>query len=455
MDAPIRRHVTWLCALLFAAVATSCNPHTESVKISPGDSLSPNSPNGLVIRAPQILRDSDGPAATPVSTRRVPTPDLTTATSLPVPSASATATVVIIPGDRPSTSAEDGPSLATNIPESTPTLAPTSTPPPTPVPALREITTGGCCTQISWSADSRQILFIDKPTPGDPVGIWGVDVTKPAAEAELVTERIAYYTADMAYLVDLDADTTTIERVADPSTGQDGTRWTVPAGGRPVSISPGRKLIAWQESDENLSFDRRTTEVWVASLDGGDHRRVTTLTRGGLGGWISDDTLLVSGRESSESQEQVLYALSVTGDRVTELARAERLRSGLLSPDGAWLVYSVTLNQDPTQNGLWLARTDGTNQLRLDRRLFGSYRWRDSNRLLIVPLQPEAEFHELWELDVETNESRRLTDAEVTPFKIANGDWTVSPDGKHMAFVESRDDNIWLLTLPDWEKHAP
>ncbi len=276
-----------------------------------------------------------------------------------------------------------------------------------------------------------------------------MDVTKPAAEAELVTERIAFYTADMAYLVDLDADTTTIERVADPSTGQDGTRWTVPAGGRPISISPGRKRIAWQVSDENLSFDRRTTQVWVASLDGSDPRRVTTLTRGSLGGWISDDTLLVSERESIDSPEQVLYALSVTGDRLTELARAERLRSGLLSPDGAWLVYSVTLNQDPAQNGLWIVRTDGTNQRRLDRRLFGSYQWRDSNRLLIVPLQPEAEFHEIWELDVETNEARRLADAEVTPFKIANSDWTVSPDGKHMAFVESRDDNIWLLTLPD------
>ena len=455
MGAPIRHPATWLCALLFVAVATSCNPHAESAKISSDDSLSPNSPNGLVTGAPQVLRDNRGPAATPVSTRRVPTPDLTTATSVPPPPPSETATVVIIPGDRPSTSAQNGPSLATNMPAATPTPAPTSTPSPTPAPALRRLTTGGCCTQIFWSADSRQILFIDKPTPGDPVGIWGVDVTKPTAEAELVTGRIASYTTDMAYLVDLDADTTTIERVADPSTGQDGTRWVVPAGGRPISISPGRKLIAWQVSDENLPFDRRTTQVWVATLDGGGPRRITTLTRGSLGAWISDDTLLVSERETIESQEQVLYALSVTGDRVTELARAERLRSGLLSPDGSWLVYSVTLNQDPTQNGLWLVRTDGTNHRRLDRRLFGSYRWRDSNRLLIVPLQPEAEFHELWELDVETKEARPLTNAEATPFKIANGDWTVSPDGKHMAFVESRDDNIWLLTLPDWEKHAP
>ena len=223
MDAPIRHHATWLCALLLAAVVAGCSPHTESAEISTDNSLSPTSPNGLVTRAPQELRDNDGPAATPVPTRWVPTPDLTTATSVPPPPPSETATVVIIPGDRPSTSAEDGPSLATTIPMPIPSPSPTSTPSPTPTPALRGITTGGCCTQISWSADSRQILFIDKPTPGDPVGIWGVDVTKPAAEAELVTERIALYTADMAYLVDLDADTTTIERVADPSTGQEYT----------------------------------------------------------------------------------------------------------------------------------------------------------------------------------------------------------------------------------------
>ena len=44
--------------------------------------------------------------------------------------------------------------------------------------------------------------------------------------------------------------------------------------------------------------------------------------------------------------------------------------------------------------------------------------------------------HELWELDVNTGETRRLTDPDVTPFKIANGDWAVSPDGRHVAFGE-------------------
>jgi Tol biopolymer transport system component len=42
-----------------------------------------------------------------------------------------------------------------------------------------------------------------------------------------------------------------------------------------------------------------------------------------------------------------------------------------------------------------------------------------------------------------------VTDPAITPFKVANGDWTVSPDGRYVAFVESRDHNIWLLALPD------
>lgn len=70
-------------------------------------------------------------------------------------------------------------------------------------------------------------------------------------------------------------------------------------------------------------------------------------------------------------------------------------------------------------------------------------------RLLVIPFRPEAASHELWELDINAGEARRLTHPDATPFKIANGDWSVSPDGRHVAFLDSRDRNIWLLTLVD------
>ncbi len=51
-------------------------------------------------------------------------------------------------------------------------------------------------------------------------------------------------------------------------------------------------------------------------------------------------------------------------------------------------------------------------------------------------------------LGLATGEARQLTDPATTPFKIANGDWRVSPDGRYVAFVESSDRNIWVIALP-------
>jgi dipeptidyl aminopeptidase/acylaminoacyl peptidase len=211
-------------------------------------------------------------------------------------------------------------------------------------------------------------------------------------------------------------------------------------------LSPGRKHIAWQVSND-APFERLITHVWVADLDGSNARPVATLPRGSLGGWISDGVLLLRGRETLESRDQILSTLSLADGKTVELVRSERVRGSLVAPNGQWMAYFVALDEDPAQNGLWVVRTDGTERRQLERELFGSYQWQDNRRLLIIPFRPEATFHELWEVDVETGGTRRVTDPAITPFKIANGDWRVSPDGRHVAFVESRDRNLWVITF--------
>jgi len=125
------------------------------------------------------------------------------------------------------------------------------------------------------------------------------------------------------------------------------------------------------------------------------------------------------------------------------------LRAGPLSRDGTWLAYMVTMDKDQTRNGLWLVRTDGTVQHKLAPNMFGAFQWRDGHRLLIIPFRPDATSHEFMEFDANTQTARRLTDPAITPFKITNGDWVVSPDGRQVVFVASQDHNLWLLTLPD------
>jgi len=375
----------------------------------------------------------------------------------------------------PKPTSSPSPTLAaTAVPSPTPTATPVPSPTATPMPALRRLTQGDCCTQPFWSPNSRQVLFIDKPNPDLPTGIWAVDVTQPRPTPELLTERIAFYTPDLTLRTELNEGRTVIERLTDApsataseaeasasekngSSGESSlpnsdstseTTWEVPSEGQPVYVSPGQTRIAWQKSNDDLPTERRTTQVWVADLDGSTPQMVADLPRGGFSGWISDDVMLLTGRESLDDQEQALFALSLVDESRVELARGERLRGGLLSPDGLWLAYFVALDEDAAQNALWLVSTDGSVRHKLERDLFGAYQWRDTHRLLVIPFQPEATSHEIWEFDAETGQARWLTDG-LTPFKIANGDWSVSPDGQYVAFVESRDRNIWLLTLPD------
>jgi len=314
--------------------------------------------------------------------------------------------------------------------------------------SLRMLTTDGCCTQPFWLPDARQVLFIDRPSLKRPAAIWAVSVEAPETGPYLFSEYIGFYTSDLNYRIVPQGNTTFIEELMCPA-GPARTRWAVPAGGRLVTISPGRMHIAWQVSNEELPIERRMAEIWVATLDGSQARRVTRLARGSILGWASDEVLIVSGRERLSDPEQVFWALSLTDGRRLELARSDRLRGGSISPDGTWLAYSIALSKERNQNGIWVVRTDGSQRRQLPLALFGSYRWRDGHRLLIIPLRSAALSHELWEFDAQDGAARALTDPATTSFKVTNNDWAVAPDGRSIVFVSALDHNLWWLPLPE------
>jgi dipeptidyl aminopeptidase/acylaminoacyl peptidase len=187
----------------------------------------------------------------------------------------------------------------------------------------------------------------------------------------------------------------------------------------------------------------------VSNVDGSGAKRIATLRRGGVGGWISDDALLVSGQDGKNRAESVLWSLSVPDGKFTEIARGERLRSATLSPSGEWIAYYTTFNEGG--NGLWVVSTGEGKPKAAPKDAFGAYQWRPGpggDRLVIVPFKPDAQYHEFWQLDPESLSLTQMTWAETAPVKIANGDWRVSPDGRFVAYVESKDRNIWAVRLP-------
>lgn len=326
-------------------------------------------------------------------------------------------------------------------PSSTPPILPSSTPSPTPTPfpAARQLTTGGCCVQPQFSPDGAQVWFIDKPAENQPSGWWGVDAFN-GGEPFFVTDKLGVYSADRSLVAYPENGQAIIERVAT------GERWIAPSGGRSLSFSPDALLIAWSQAIGSGAFDQRFTEIWIANVDGSEPRRVARLLGGGFSGWLPDSArLLVSGRDAVGDQQWFLAVLTLADGSLTTIVRGPRLRGGNLSPDGTWAAFQLQFSGDATQDGLWVARTDGSEARRLD--IFGAYRWRDAGHLLVVPLELNAGGQRFVEVDAATGTERPLTDPALTPIHIANGDWALSPDGARVVFVNAADRNLWVLEL--------
>ena len=335
-------------------------------------------------------------------------------------------------------------SPATSLPATataplSPTALPTetATPSPTPAPMARQLTTGGCCVRPFWSRDGSQVRFIDRPSPADPSGLWGVSLA--GGEPVFITDRLGIYSADESLVAYPAGGQTIVERT-------DGEKWTVPSGGRAVIFSPDSSKLAWQTASSSVNFDRRLVEIWVSAVDGSGARKAASLTGGGLIGWFPASQRLLVTRRPEGGDVLEMAALDLATGELKSIISAPRLRGPALSPQGGWLVYQVAFSGDAAADGLWLVRSDGATARRLD--VFGAFAWRTEGQLLIIPLEPGAPSNRVLEVDAETGLARQLTDPAHTPFHIAGGDWSLSPSGDRLAFVASEDHNIWVLDLP-------
>lgn len=328
-------------------------------------------------------------------------------------------------------------------PTSTSTPTPTPAPTPTQAPRLLQLTTGGCCLSPFWNSDSTAVLFIDKPSSEAPAGIWavGMDGGNPA----LVTERMGIISPDMQILAYPEGDQTYVERL---STGE---KWQIPSKGRSISFSPDGAWVAWTGGSSGPPFDTARREVWISRIDGTEARLVREVTGGGFDGWTPDSRMVITGQENGTTvvwltKEGNGELEKLCDGSIFEMVRAERLRGVSLSPGGSWLAYQVTFSSVPEDNGLWVINTSTLERRKLP--VFGAFRWRDDDSLLVVPLELGQDWHRLVQVEASTGDAIDLAVPGAANFKIANGEWSVSPDGTKVAFISAFDKNIWVLLLP-------
>ncbi len=308
----------------------------------------------------------------------------------------------------------------------------------------QQITIGNCCTQPYWDEASAEVRFIDQPAQDAPLGIWRVDLTRPQAGPQLVTERLGVYSPDdkLAAYPDRKTGLAVIERLAD------GQKWEIDTQGRSLGFTPDSRHVIWTTYDEDAPGDTREEIMWLADVNGGNARVLLRARQTDPVAWLSNSELLMTRRIAGTSDVE-LFTLSLADGAQRILTEAPRMRGVALSPDKRYLVYYVSLEAESTGNGVWLLDLKNPAQAPQKLPFFGAYRWRDNQGLIYVPLDPGATSHEFYEYNVLTQEAQPLFPGG-TNLTIANNDWQVSPDGRKIALVAAKGmalDGIWVLDI--------
>ena len=308
-----------------------------------------------------------------------------------------------------------------------------------------QITSAYCCTQPYWNEDSSEVRFVDQPGLDAQLGVWGVDLTQPEPQPRVVTERLGVYSPDGTLVAYPDRKTglAVIERLAD------GQQWKIDTQGRGLNFTPDSQHVMWTTYDEDAPRDNREETTWLANVDGSDARVVLRSRRTDVVTWLSADELLMTRRIPGGSDEQLFAVSLADGDQTELLSASPRMRGLALSPDKRYLVYYVTFEAESEKNGAWLIDLQDPEQPAQKLPFFGTYRWRDNERLIYVPFDPVATYHDFYEYNVATGQSRPLF-PNGTQLTIANNDWQVSPDGRKIAFVAANGmvlDGIWVLDI--------
>ncbi|UQN07785.1 hypothetical protein M1R55_02955 [Deinococcus sp. QL22] len=299
----------------------------------------------------------------------------------------------------------------------------------------KTVLSGTCCPGVVWAPDSRALMFLDGPPVRSATGIYSVP-----AEGGAVTRRfssVAYFSPKLRWAVRPGTgENTTLERLSD------GRKFTLPTRGADVTWTATETRLAYTRSDTSGNFDRRTTHVFISDVFAAP-KQIATLYGGGISGWIEDSTLLLNGKLNAAGRDRDLFTLDTrTGSRRT-LRSAISFRGLSLSADGSRVVYYIAFDS-AARNGLWIQNTAGGTAKRLDS--FGSYRWRDASRLLVIPLVPDGSPHVLREYNARTGTWRTLGDLGD---QVRQGDWSVSPDGKKISYLSAKDGNVRVVSLPE------
>ncbi|PJF30733.1 MAG: hypothetical protein CUN51_07035 [Candidatus Thermofonsia Clade 1 bacterium] len=312
---------------------------------------------------------------------------------------------------------------------------------------MRRLARPGCCALPFWAPDSSAVYYYDGEE-GTLATRYAVSVLTERDPQPIGIAPHRYYSPDGLWeIVQVDGRT----RVVNRGTGE----WReVATGGAYPQFSPNSTRLLWhRHPDDNIPGGiPPLTEVWVANVDG-TGRTLLGTQQGGAVYWLDEGRLLAV-EPIGRTQTFKLALWDIATRQKTPLTEVKNLRGVQVAPGGAIILFYAPFQDDPSRSGLYGMLTKaGAQPVLLP--FFSSYRWRDSKTILYLRygananpiLSTNGGQMLIASYDVTTGEGRILTDP-AQPFRIANDDWHVSPDGRHVVFWNADDSALWLISLP-------
>jgi hypothetical protein len=324
-------------------------------------------------------------------------------------------------------------------------------PPLSGAPAtLTRLTRAGCCTQPWWSPGGSAVHYLDRYPDQDLAHEIQVALDAPQpqvigpAPPRTVSPDGRYEVRSIQGELRL-ASASPAPASPEPPSAEPWRGLPLFTRGAYPCFSPGSTRLLWhvRPADEIPGEIRPRGEIWVAEVATGEGRLVRVQS-GGSVRWLDEDRLLLI--ETPDVAQVVrLSILTLSTGEVRPLITGSFMRALSVAPGGQHLMYALIFQDDPTQNGVHLLETrPGARPQRVP--FFGGWRWRDSHSVVYIPFgQPRLS---LMVYDIRTQRQRRVSLPDGIEIRIASADWVIAPDGRHLTFVESSDQAIWVLSLP-------
>jgi murein DD-endopeptidase MepM/ murein hydrolase activator NlpD len=294
-----------------------------------------------------------------------------------------------------------------------------------------------------WNPRDLDAVYLIDAVPGQPTGVFRQPLDGSPRQ---------YVQPAPPDLFSPDG-TITVERTPDAyihiTRLTDGMAWQVETGGYYPAVSPDNTRLLWEIVYGDIVPGTSTPPVamMVSNIDGSLVRRVYTQS-GGYSLWLDAHRLLIVKRPPFTAASE-LYILDIDDpEMIPEPLGVYPFLHGLkVAPGGGMIAFFLPFQDNPDDSGVYVQRTEpGSTPHKLA--FFGAYQWRDDSSLYTLSYDIHADAHALGVVDVTTGDLRWLTDPADLPIRVANGEWSVSPDGTRIIYVDPSDYGMYLLTIP-------